>query len=51
MTPADVYEKYKHLDRLLSDPEWLPKSFESYILRDLWCSIRDEQAAKVIERG
>ena len=49
MSITGAWQRYAHLDHLLSDPEWLPKSFEAYIMRDLWCSIRDEQAAKASE--
>ena len=41
MTIPEVFEKYKHLDQLLSDREWLPDTFIGSILFDLW------QAAKV----
>lgn len=35
-----VYEKYKHLDHLLSDRQWLPEGFPGDILLDLWLVIR-----------
>lgn len=38
-----VYEKYRHLDELLSDADWLDmKDFRSRILYDLWSAIREE---------
>ena len=43
MTVADVYDKYRHLDRLLSDTEWLGEdNFRSSILHDLWLAVRAE---------
>jgi hypothetical protein len=42
-----VYEKYKHLDHLLSDAEWLTVSddraapnLQAHILYDLWQAVR-----------
>ena len=45
-----IFERYRHLDRLLSDADWLPATFEGHILRDLWLAIRqtaDQEGAKV----
>ena len=36
----NAYEKYKHLDHLLSDKEWLADNFEGAILYDLWQNIK-----------
>ena len=35
-----VYEKYKHLDHLLTDTEWLPQSPQGEILCDFWQAIK-----------
>ncbi len=39
----EVYEKYKHLDHLLSDPEWLPKNILGKVLQDIWQGVKDDQ--------
>jgi hypothetical protein len=44
MTPKECWEKYRHLDHLLSDSEWLPKEFQGYMLFDCWQAVK--QAAK-----
>ena len=36
-----VYEKYKHLDPLLSDPEWLGSEFRWLCLGDLWAAVKN----------
>ena len=35
-----VYEKYKHLDHLLTDTDWLPNTWEGEILCDFWQAIK-----------
>jgi hypothetical protein len=40
MTIEEVYEKYKHLDHLLSDKEWLGESFYGYFICDMWAAIK-----------
>jgi len=45
-----MFERYRHLDHLLSDAAWLTATFEGHILRDLWLAIRqtvDEEGATV----
>lgn len=42
MSIQEVYEKYKHLDELLSDKEWLGGSQINQILFDLWQAIKKE---------
>ncbi len=37
---TEVYERYKHLDHLLSDEEWLVSDIQGKILYDLWKAIR-----------
>lgn len=53
MTVTEVYEKYKHLDGLLSDAEWMPADTKlSAILRDLWQTVKLEATndAAIVER-
>ena len=45
-----IFERYRHLARLLSDAAWLPATFEGHILRDLWLAIlqtAEQEEAKV----
>lgn len=56
MSVLEVHEKYKHLDDLLSDREWLPgRSYLSDILYDLWQAIKlyakDVQENELEEHG
>lgn len=37
---VDVYEKYKHLDKVLNDREFLGNDLRMIILADLWRAIR-----------
>ena len=41
-TARDVYEKYRHLDQLLVDEEWLPDNFLATILKDCWDAVKYE---------
>ena len=38
----EVYEKYKHMDKLLSDKDWLPNTIQGQIIYDLWNVIKHE---------
>jgi len=40
MTTNEVYEKYRHLDALLSDREFLGDELRMVILADLWQAVR-----------
>ena len=40
MTILEVYEKYKHLDKELSDTEWLPGEVLANIIVQLWQAIK-----------
>jgi hypothetical protein len=40
MTAQEAFEKYKHLDENLSDPELVPTSFWGSIILDLWSAIK-----------
>ena len=42
MVVKEVYEKYKHLDHLLSDKKWLPKNHFGEIILDLWQAIKEK---------
>ena len=43
MRLSDVFDKYKHLDHLLSDSGWLPDSIQGQIVYDLWQAIKAVQ--------
>ena len=45
MTIHEVYEKYKHLDRCLSDKEWAGEDFKYSIIADLWEAIKTSVGA------
>lgn len=34
-----VYERYKHLDYLLRDPQWMPATPQGVMLRECWVAI------------
>lgn len=40
MTPQEAWEKYAHLDHLLSDRDWLSDVFWMAILYDLWSAVK-----------
>jgi hypothetical protein len=42
VSPAiqEVYERYKHLDELLSDPQWTEDTLLGQIRLDLWQAIK-----------
>jgi len=40
MTTKDVFEKYKHMDHLLSDRRWLGESLLNQIAYDFWQAIK-----------
>jgi len=42
---VEVHEKYKHLDALFSDKEWLGWSPASRALYDMWQAIREYVAS------
>lgn len=50
MTILQVYEKYKHLDQLLSDTRWVEDNLKGRITYELWQAIKvhaQRKAAKV----
>jgi hypothetical protein len=47
----EAYEKYAHLDMLLSDIEWGDGSIQWHILHDLWQAIRTACAPVQPEGG
>ena len=53
MTIEECYEKFKHLDYLLSDEEWLStESPQSYILHHCWqaiCEHCEEHRPEIID--
>lgn len=42
VTFNEVYERYMHLDELLSDKEWLGEGHLTQTLFDLWQAIKEE---------
>ena len=43
MTITEVYDKFKHLDDLLSDRRWLKgEDLASYVLYELWQAVKEE---------
>ena len=42
---SDVFEKYGHLDKLLSDKQWLGEGIRDQILFDLWQAVKLELEA------
>lgn len=49
MKIKEVYEKYKHLDHLLTDKEWLWNNFQGGIIYDLWQTIKSEVQSQTSE--
>jgi len=50
MTVREVFEKYKHLDKLLSDNRTVDEfSMQSLILFDLWQAVKKECQEKTDE--
>lgn len=49
MTIEEVYKKYKHLDKLLSDDKLWKGAVES-VLVDLWMAIKDYMKLKEAKR-
>ena len=41
MSIIEVYEKHKHLDRVLSDPQFCEDSAMTSISRELWLAIKE----------
>lgn len=47
MTIEEVYEKYKHLDPLLTNLEWMAATFEGHMLMEFWWAIKAAASQKV----
>ena len=43
----EVYEKYKHLDYLLTDEKWLGQELSGQILVELWKVVKEEAKKEV----
>ena len=41
MEIKEVFEKYKHLDHLFSDKDWLYDDFKGSIIFDMWKAIKE----------
>ena len=53
MSIIEVYEKHKHLDRVLSDPQFCEDSAMTSISRELWLAIKEaaEQGVQLTAAG
>ncbi len=40
MTPRECWEKYRHLDHLFSDEDWLPKGSLGEAMLDCWQAVK-----------
>ena len=47
MTIREIYEKFKHLDKVLSDPAWIDGANPIYqVAQDMWKAIKEEVEGK-----
>lgn len=47
----EVYEKYRHLDGILSDQDWLEGAdFKFHIMADLWKAVKAVVIASKIDK-
>ena len=53
MSIIEVYEKHKHLDRVLSDPQFCEGSAMAHVARELWLAIKEaaEQGVQLTAAG
>ena len=53
MTIEEVYNKYKHFDKLLSDPIWLQGNHKvpDHVLYDLWQAVKENEQSKEEEEA
>lgn len=42
----EVWEKYRHLDRILTDEAFEATTFKQQLLKELWVAIRQQEAPK-----
>jgi hypothetical protein len=47
MSITEVYEKHKHLDRVLSDPQFCEGSAMAHVARELWLAIKEHAEQNV----
>ncbi len=40
MTPRECWEKYRHLDHLLSDEDWLPATPLGVAMFEIWQAVK-----------
>jgi hypothetical protein len=50
MRLSNVFDKYKHMNHLLSDSGRLPDSIQGQIVYDLWQAIKAAQESRAEER-
>lgn len=46
MTTKEAYEKYRHMDKLLSDTSLNGDDYTGHIMRELWAAIKTSCEAK-----
>lgn len=51
MDIKEVYEKWKHCDRLFSDKKWLSVNWQGEVLYDLWQAIKEHCEEGKIKGG
>lgn len=49
LTPEQAYEKYRCMDYLLSDREWLGNGIQQEILGDLWEAVKQAAEEKQLK--
>jgi len=49
MNIKEVYEKYQHLDTLLSDGQWCGNGIRDQILYDLWQAVKNDELVKQLQ--
>ena len=51
MTIKECYEKFKHLDIVISDAEWIGADPKLDILRDMWLAIKEAAKKEVADEN
>lgn len=47
MSIIEVYEKHKHLDEVLSDPQFCEGSAMAHVARELWLAVKEHAEQSV----
>lgn len=54
MTPKECYDEYKHLDVILSNPEWFEESTVGLVVCQIWETIKcaaSEEFLRIIRQN